>query len=386
MTDQQSPEADFVDADEIVEQINLDDELQLSEMETDDEEGEATDAESDVEDSVQTFLGHKGPVYSVDIHPVNETTIASGGGDDKGFIWQSDTGERLFELSGHSDSVTSVRFSTDGQYVATAGMDGKVKVWKVEDGSEVVVLEGPDGEIEWIDWHPKGNVLLAGASDSTMWMWSIPSGECMNVFAGHSATVTAGQFTPDGKKIVSASEDVSLIVWDPKIATPTSKISGDARYHSEGIICLAVHKTNPLVITGSTDRTARLVNLNSGAILGSFENHSESVETVGFCDILPLVATGSTDNKINIWDVTTMRLRQTCQHDDAVIKLQWHTDSPLFTSSSADRTVRQWDARTGKSERVWKGHRDSILGFAISRDGKTVVTAGDDNVCRIFKV
>ena len=30
---------------------------------------------------------------------------------------------------------------------------------------------------------------------------------------------------------------------------------------------------------------------------------------------LPLAATGSVDGKLNIWDVTTMRLRQTCNHD-----------------------------------------------------------------------
>jgi WD40 repeat protein len=56
---------------------------------------------------------------------------------------------------GHSDSVTSVRFSTDGQYVASAGMDGKVKVWKVENGEEAISLEGPDGEIvsRWMSHH-----------------------------------------------------------------------------------------------------------------------------------------------------------------------------------------------------------------------------------------
>jgi WD40 repeat protein len=324
-------------------------------------------------------------VYAIDINPINNDIIVSGGGDDKGFLWRCDTGEQLFELSGHTDSITSTLFSKDGQYVASGGMDGKVKVWKVENGEIILSLEGPD-ETMWLDWHPKGNILLAGANDGTIWMWQIPSGNCMNVFAGHSSSVTTGQFTPDGKKIVSGSEDTSLIVWDPKTATSILKITGeDARFHKEGITCLAVNKESALVLSGSTDSSARLINLINGNILGSLENHTESVETVGFSNVLPLAATGSVDGKLNIWDVTTMRLRQTCNHDDAIIKLQWHDDSPLLTTCSADRTVRVWDGRTGNCEKTFHGHQNIILGFAISKDGKKIVTAGDDQVCLVFQ-
>ncbi|CAJ0626477.1 9093_t:CDS:2 [Entrophospora sp. SA101] len=175
--------------------------------------------------------------------------IISGGGDNKSYLWRSDTGEKLHELSGHDDSVVSVSFSKDGQYVATGGMDGKIMVWKVENGQHVATLEGPN-EITWLDWHPKGNVILAGTAESTIWMWQIPSGNFMNLFAGHSASVTAGQFTPDGKKIVTGSEDSSLIVWDPKNATSIFKLSNDdSRFHHEGITSLAINKENSLVLT-----------------------------------------------------------------------------------------------------------------------------------------
>ncbi|RIB14231.1 hypothetical protein C2G38_2195698 [Gigaspora rosea] len=62
----------------------------------------------------------------------------------------------------------------------------------------------------------------------------------------------------------------------------------NARFHREGITSLAINKESALVLTGSTD--------------GS--------------DI------SSVDDKLNSWDVNTMRLRQTCHHEDAIIKLQ----------------------------------------------------------------
>ncbi|CAG8581751.1 13074_t:CDS:2, partial [Cetraspora pellucida] len=319
-----------------------------------------------VDDSVQGFFNHKDSVYAIDMHPIDENIVVSGGGDEKSFLWRSDTGEQICELLGHKDTVQSVLFSKDGQYVASGGMDGKIFVWKVDSNELITSLEGPE-EVMWLDWHPKGTVLLAGSNDATIWMWQIPSGNCMNVFSGHSGPVTAGQFTPDGKKIATGSEDSSLILWDPKTAAATLKISGDARFHKEGITSLAINKESTLILTGSTDNSAILVNLSNGTILGSLENHTESVETVGFCNVLPLSATGSVDNKLNIWDINTMRLRQTCHHEDAIIKLQWHLDSPLLTTCSADRTVQTWDGRTGNNVRTWRGHQDSILGFSLSK-------------------
>ncbi|CAG8490317.1 1111_t:CDS:10, partial [Acaulospora colombiana] len=345
----------FIEQGEVFEEQTLDesgnDANSMEDMDEDNDEDRAGDVVDLIDDSIQGFFSHQ---------------AVSGGGDDKSFLWRTDTGEQLYELTGHTDTVTSVMFSKNGEFVASGGMDGKILVWKVDGGELVASLEGPD-EVMWIDWHPKGTILLAGANDASIWMWQLPSGNCMNVFSGHSKAVTVGQFTPDGKKIVSGSDDSSLIIWDPKTASPILKItSDDLRFHQAGLTALATNKDSTLVLTGSMDNSSRLVNMSSGVILGSFQDHSESVEAVGFCDVLPLVATGSVDSKLNIWDVNTMRLRQTCQHDDAIIKLKWHSESPLLTTCSADKTVRVWDARTGNCERIWHGHQNSILDFAIS--------------------
>lgn len=96
------------------------------------------------DDSVQGFFDHREPVYAVAMHPKDNNIIASGGGDDKSYLWRADNGEKLFELAGHTDSVTAVAFSVEGDYVASAGMDGRVRVWKVENGELCASVEGPD--------------------------------------------------------------------------------------------------------------------------------------------------------------------------------------------------------------------------------------------------
>ncbi|KAJ1848145.1 60S ribosomal subunit assembly or modification protein [Coemansia sp. RSA 2703] len=365
--------------------MNDDDDDGDHEMQEDDED-ESGGPQGEVlleDDSVQGFFAHKEPVFSVDLHPQQQNLVASGGGDDLAYLWRLDTGDTVGQLEKHDDSVVAVKFSNDGSLVASGGMDGKVNVYRTEGLQKCSTLEGPD-EIQWINWHPKGNVLLAGANDASMWMWSLPTGDFMNVFNGHGAPVTCGRFTNSGKHIVSGAEDGSLIIWDPKTAAIVRQFSSaDERFHQEGITALDISRDDQVVLTGSLDSTAKLVHVN-GTVLGSLENASESVEAVGLCEALPLAATGSVDGSLSIWDINTMRLRTTLNHDDSVTRLLWHDKSPLLTSVSIDCTVRTWDSRTGECVHVWKGHQEGIMDFALSRDGKTVVTASDDGCCLVF--
>jgi ribosome assembly protein SQT1 len=107
--------------------------------------------ENGFDDSVATYEGHQSALFSVALHPISPLVAISGGADDMGHIWRTDTGEVLKVLDGHTDSVTSVAFNFDGEMVATGGMDGLVRIWQRVKGSVdykewefLIQLEGPD--------------------------------------------------------------------------------------------------------------------------------------------------------------------------------------------------------------------------------------------------
>lgn len=158
-------------------------------------------------------------------------------------------------------------------------------------------------------------------------------------------------------------------------------------------------------------------------ILASFDNHSDSIEAVGFCktyvrafyqDVHNLTETGiqhavgrnrigrrhnqhlgyngieatadsTSRGMIHPFNYKLIRpLIQSSTRQDAVTQLRWHATEPFFTSVSADRTVRVWDARTGECLKVFRGHHETILDFAISTDGRTIVTGSDDGSALVF--
>jgi len=357
------------------------------------------------DNSMQHFPTHNGSVFTISTHPT-ATLAASGGEDDLGYIWDYTTGEEVVKLTGHTDSVTSTAFSADGEMIATGGMDGKVRIWR-RVGKEhwktwefLTELQGPD-EVMWLKWHPKGPVLLSGSNDTTVWLWQLPSGNTMQVFAGHQAPVQCGDFTPDGKRIVTADAEGTLLFWDPRSPAPLFKLTPtDARFDLEGITSLAINPASTVAVVGGASGEVRVVSLSRGEVVGALKGHKDgdSIEAVEFIDLtgalagaVPpttggVVATGATDGKICIWDLGTMRIRTTLEHQDAITSLM-RLPAPkghILVSASSDRTLRTWDARTGTLLREHKGHRGPVLGAALGLGGGVVVSAGDDGVCLVF--
>ena len=143
---------DFIDPSDILVEVPDDGDIPMEEEDDGEEhKDELGDLESHEtsENLVSGFRGHGKSVFAVSCHPTQPIAV-SGGEDDLGYIWDITDGETIVKLTGHSDSVTSATFSSDGEMVATGGMDGKVRVWRRR-GEEnyknwefLTELQGPD--------------------------------------------------------------------------------------------------------------------------------------------------------------------------------------------------------------------------------------------------
>jgi WD40 repeat protein len=69
---------------------------------------------------------------------------------------------------------------------------------------------------------------------------------------------------------------------------------------------------------------------------------------------------------------------------DAVTSIAFAPNTTSFITGSADKTLKLWDYRRGSCEQTFLGHRDPIHAVAISRDGKVVISGGEDGVAKVF--
>ena len=85
---------------------------------------------------VKAAGGHGDEVFKIVASP-KQPVLATSSADKTVRLWNLDTLAATKTLSGLTDYVFAVAFSTDGQYIAGGSYDGSVQVWKVSDGSVV---------------------------------------------------------------------------------------------------------------------------------------------------------------------------------------------------------------------------------------------------------
>ncbi|TVU33758.1 hypothetical protein EJB05_15563, partial [Eragrostis curvula] len=349
----------------------------LPDLEEDDNDGNDDDEEMD-------------EVYAVAVSPTDVSLVASGGKDDKGFLWKIGSLDGVLELAGHSDTVCTVAFSSDGSLVASGDLDGHINVWNAVTRTFQGTLDGSVSGFEWLKWHPRDNLIIAGSEDCNVWMWNTDDNFIRNTFAGHSSTVTCGDFTPDGKLICTGSDDASLRIWDPRTAQSKHVIRGHG-YHADGLTCLSITLDSQTVVSGSKDNSVHVVKINSGKklyltstsclqVVGSLVGHTSSVECVGISPRYNWVATGGMDQKLVIWDLThqSRRCDIPCMVGFLkVCRIRMH---------GWEGAVRIWDTLSGHCARTFNGHANIVQSLAISADGNCIVSVSTDWSARVFDI
>jgi hypothetical protein len=78
-------------------------------------------------------------------------------------------------LSGHSESVTSLAWTSDSKLLATGSADATVKIWDVSKDRLVFTLQQVRSTVSALAFSPDSHWLAVGCSTSGRWLWRRPS-------------------------------------------------------------------------------------------------------------------------------------------------------------------------------------------------------------------
>uniref|UniRef100_A0A336MI64 CSON001549 protein n=1 Tax=Culicoides sonorensis TaxID=179676 RepID=A0A336MI64_CULSO len=391
---------DLLDHDEMIYIGDLNDEviedfgeaIGADESDDNDEEGlgvveEMPEEESETperDDSILTFKQHEAPIFCAALHPT-ENLAVTGSEDDKAYIWNTETGEVVYQVNDHHDSVISAEFSHDGVYVATADIAGEIQVFKTTKEYKKV-WSFSMGDMCWMKWHTGGHVLLAGSDSGEIYVWRIPSGDC-KVLQGYGEKCETATLTLDGKKLAAGYGDGMFKLWDIKscaalIEMPPNNTLG----HTGTITSISCDKDNHMILTGSEDGKATLIGPNGP--VGSLSPNAGAIETVLLdCPDLDtkIAVTGTLDGKVTIWDVSRQIPRTECEDPNPVgiTRMIWAKDHAIL-AGTLNGAIKVWDARTGQLRFSLLGHTDNINDVYYDRNKNIILTASEDNTAKIF--
>ncbi|RLV63867.1 hypothetical protein DV515_00017833 [Chloebia gouldiae] len=159
--------------------------------------------------------GHEGEVYCCKFHP-NGNTLASAGFDRLILLWNvyGDC-DNFATLKGHSGAVMELHYNTDGSMLFSASTDKTVAVWDSETGERVKRLKGHTSFVNSCYPARRGPQLVCtGSDDGTVKLWDIRKKAAVQTFQ-NTYQVLAVTFNDTSDQIISGGIDNDIKPWVP---------------------------------------------------------------------------------------------------------------------------------------------------------------------------
>eukprot|EP00927_Polykrikos_kofoidii_P077979 TRINITY_DN7485_c0_g1_i1.p1 TRINITY_DN7485_c0_g1~~TRINITY_DN7485_c0_g1_i1.p1 ORF type:complete len:1906 (-),score=343.15 TRINITY_DN7485_c0_g1_i1:318-6035(-) len=199
-------------------------------------------------------------------------------------VWNSGTGECMFTLVGHEDTVRFVVSTPDLKWLFTASNDHTAKLWATDRWANLArctcTLYGHSDPVAIVTFSPDQKMVMTGSDDWTAKIWAVRTGRCMRTIE-HNGPVFDVAFGMDGETVSTSARDNEV---------PTVKVWE----RSTGILVSSEPLKMPITSQPSVSATCRsVVALNggptvevrdmvSGALVHRLQGHSFEIVFVAF--------------------------------------------------------------------------------------------------------
>ena len=275
----------------------------------------------------------------------HDGTIAVGCKHGDIIILNSTTGIQKAVLSGHTDEVICVEFSSDGTLLVSGSHDRTVKLWDMQTGGVVRTFSGHTGRVRCVSISVDCTKIVSGSHDQTICLWDIQTGQCCCTMKGLK-TARQISFSPTNPQyFISIFLDHMNVgkIWqwdtDGHQIKPPHDGSGVA-FSPNGTQFVSHHKA-----------AVTVWDVNSGAIMSTFHVGDDNTRCCCFSPDGRLVAVAAS-NSIYVWNVTSSKpcfVRSFVGHTNKVISIAFSSPSTLI-SASFDGSIKFWQVYTSSAE------------------------------------
>ncbi len=287
--------------------------------------------------------------------------------------------------------LTAIALSPDSRFLATAIHEWKkvypIQMWNADTEEQLFILTGHERRIKSLTFSPDGKTLASGDEYRTIHLWNMDTKTTRATFKAPSSFY-ALSFSPNGKLLASGCGDGSVRLWNAtakqqglggKIGQylPTLTLKG----HKDGVSELVFSPDGRMLLTGSDDGTIRAWNTITGKQQFTCPGHTNEISGLAVSDGgKTLVSVHSSENQLLRWDINVghhlsgyyfrYRRPEAISSDGKTLAIKdWR----------AKNTIKMWDTSKKRIKATLKGHEDSpakIPNFEFSLNGNRLASTG----------